>query len=98
MTSVLGTPPKWAKAFSRARRKSSVVCVNVGSLYAFAAVAQHDPKDVRLPPLAVGSDDRRARAEIDLGFFAGTAFHPAERKRRARPDRARTASRCRSCP
>ena len=46
-----------------------------------AAVAQHDPKDVRLPPLAIGRDDRRTRAEIDLGFLAGGAFHPAERQR-----------------
>jgi hypothetical protein len=32
MTSVLGTPPKWAKAFSRQRKKSSVVWVKVASL------------------------------------------------------------------
>ena len=43
-----------------------------------AGVAQDDAKDVRLAPLAVGADDRRAGAEIDLGLVAGVALHAAE--------------------
>ena len=35
-----------------------------------ARVAEHDAEDMRLAPLAVGADDRRASAEIHLGFLA----------------------------
>ena len=48
---------------------------------AFATVTQHDAKHVRLAPLAVGTDDRRAAAEVDLRFFAGGALHPPKRQR-----------------
>ena len=36
-------------------------------------MTQDDPKDVRLPPLAVGPDDRSAGAEVHLCFLAETA-------------------------
>src|SRR5947209_14020757 len=46
-----------------------------------AAVTQGDAKDVRLSTLSIGSDHRRAGAEIDLSFHSRSAFHAAERKR-----------------
>ena len=49
---------------------------------ALARVAQDDPKDVRPPPSAVGLDDRRSGAQIDLDFLARRAFHPTHRQRR----------------
>jgi len=51
-----------------------------------ATVAEHDPKDVRLAPPAgtarrvVRRHDRRTGAEVDLGFLAGTDFHPPHRQ------------------
>jgi hypothetical protein len=41
----------------------------------FAAVTQDDPKDMRPAPLPVGTDDRRAGAEVDLRLLAGCDFH-----------------------
>jgi hypothetical protein len=41
-------------------------------------VAQDDAEDVGLAPLAVGADDRRAGAEVDLGLVAGVAFDATE--------------------
>src|SRR6476620_6647379 len=46
----------------------------------FAAVTEHDPKDVTLPPFSIGRNYRSARAEIDLGFHTGRTFHATERK------------------
>ena len=46
-----------------------------------AAVAQHDPKDVRSSPLPIRQLDPRSRAEINLGLFAGLALHPTKRQR-----------------
>jgi hypothetical protein len=37
----------------------------------FAGVAQHDPEDMGLAPLAVGPHDRGAFAKVDLGLVAG---------------------------
>jgi hypothetical protein len=45
-----------------------------------AGMTEHDAEHVGLPPLAVRTDDRSARAEVDLGLFARSAFHPPERK------------------
>jgi hypothetical protein len=45
---------------------------------ALARVAEHDAEDVRAPPTAVGQDQGRARAEVNLGLFSGGAFESAE--------------------
>lgn len=45
---------------------------------AASRMAQHDAENVGLLALAVGHDDRRAGAEIDLGFLAGSAFQATE--------------------
>src|SRR5580692_7154294 len=44
-------------------------------------MAEHDAKDVRSPPLAVGLMNGNAGAEINLGFVTRRAFHPPERQR-----------------
>ena len=65
---------------------------------ALAGVAQDDAEDVGLAPLAVGADDRRAGAEVDLGLVAGVALDAAEGQF-VRPARGggRTGGRCSSC-
>ena len=45
-----------------------------------AGVGQHDAEDMGLAALAVGADDRGARAEVDLGLVAGPALEAAEGK------------------
>src|SRR5487761_2115417 len=45
-----------------------------------AGVAQDDAEDVGLAPLAIGADDRRARAEVDLGLLARPALHASKRQ------------------
>ena len=46
-----------------------------------AAVREHDAKDVRLPPLAIGQLNPCPGTEIDLGLLASFALHAAERQR-----------------
>ena len=48
-----------------------------------ARVAQDDAKDMRLPSLAVSSNDPCAGAEIDLGLFARRRLHTPKRQRPA---------------
>ncbi|HUY88365.1 MAG TPA: hypothetical protein VMV10_06500 [Pirellulales bacterium] len=47
---------------------------------ALPRMAEHDAEDIRLAPLALGADDRRARAEVDLGLFARRRFQTTERR------------------
>src|SRR5512135_3252792 len=49
-----------------------------GLAVALAGVAQDDPEDMGLAPLAVGADDRGAGAEVDLGLVAGVALDATE--------------------
>ena len=44
-----------------------------------ARVGQHDPKEMGPAALAVGSDDPRAGAEVDLRLVTRPAFKAAER-------------------
>src|SRR5262245_27062190 len=55
-------------------------------------MTEHDAKDVRAPALAIGQNDRRTRAEIDLGFFSRCAFQPAERQDPSRPQATHIAT------
>ena len=43
-------------------------------------MAEHDAKDVCLAPLAVGVDDRRAGAEVDLRLLARRRFQAPKRR------------------
>jgi hypothetical protein len=47
-------------------------------------VAQDDPKDVGLAPLAVGADERGTRAKVDLGLFARLGLEASYREVRPR--------------
>ena len=49
-----------------------------GLAVALAGVAQDDAKDVGLLALAVGADEGRAGAEVDLGLVTGVALDAAE--------------------
>ena len=59
-----------------------------GFAVALAAMTEHDAKDMGLAALAVGRDDRRTAAKIDLGLFARPAFHATKRQRRRGPQTA----------
>jgi hypothetical protein len=48
-----------------------------------AFMAEHDAKHVGLVAPAIRPDDRRSGAEVHLGLFAGTTFHPPKRNRGA---------------
>ncbi len=44
-------------------------------------MTQHDAENVRPAALAVGRNDRRPLAEVDLRLLPGIALHPSERQR-----------------
>ena len=52
-----------------------------------AGVGQHDAEEMGLAALAVGTNDRGACAEVDLGLVTGPAFEATEREfaRRRQP-------------
>ena len=63
-----------------------------------AGVAQHDAEDMGLAALAVGADDRGARAEVDLGLVTGLALEAAEGELACRLRvGGRSGGRCSSC-
>ncbi len=64
MVDSLRNPNSTLACFAR-RQKTSYVPVSIPSPFQFAA-------------FAIGRDDGCASAEVDLGFFAGSAFHPSE--------------------
>jgi hypothetical protein len=49
-----------------------------GLAVSLAGVAQDDPENVGPASFAIGSDDWRAGAEVDLGLVAGVALDAAE--------------------
>src|SRR5262249_44064428 len=63
-----------------------------------AGVAQDDAKDVGLAPLAVGSDERSPRAEVDLGLFARWGLKPTHRVVRVGREAADEASHAEVAP
>ena len=52
---------------------------------ALARMREHDPQHPRPTPLAIGADDRRARAKVDLSFFARRRFHTPKWQRSVLP-------------
>ena len=43
---------------------------------ALAGMREHDPQDVRSPPLAIATDDGSPRAEVNLSLKPRRHFHP----------------------
>ena len=66
------------------KTKNEVFCglSRDGLAIRLAGVAQYDPQDMCLPPLAIGADQRRASAEVNLGLLAGLALEATHRQLR----------------
>jgi hypothetical protein len=62
-----------------------------GLAVTLARMTEDHPQHVRHAAPAVGTDQRRPTPEVNLGFLARGAFHPAERQRRGLAELANEA-------
>ena len=77
-TSRLGHPAEVPEGILQAAEEVVGGLAGDGLAVALAGVAQDDAEDVGLAPLAVGADERRTGAEVDLGLVAGVALDASE--------------------